>query len=135
MHTGFGPPAVSLEAPSRWTAMAACACAVHCLLTPLIATALPFLAVSESSEWWALGITLVLGGSVTFLGPARRRAPVLLLLGLGTAIWTASLLGLLEPLPEHLISPAGSLVFAAGMLWSARICRAGACERCELPPG
>lgn len=121
----------TFEAPARWAAVAAALCGIHCLLTPILVTALPFLAVSAATEWWALGLTVLLGGGVTLLGPARDRWGVLAVLAAGTAIWCASLLGLFEPLPETLTSPVGSLVFAGGMLWSARVCRSHACERCE----
>lgn len=94
-------------------------------------TALPFLAVTEAAEWWALGITVTLGGGVTLLGPSRHRSRVLALLAVGAGIWCASLLGIFAPLPEALTAPVGSLVFAGGMLWSARLCRTGACDRCH----
>jgi hypothetical protein len=123
-------PHSRLERSARWSAILASVCAVHCVAAPFLAAALPILAVSESSEWWALALTVVVGGAVTLMGPARSHAPVLGLLGVGAAIWAASLLGVFEPLPERLTSPVGSLVFAGGMLWSARICRVDDCERC-----
>lgn len=132
----LAPPAppqtpFALEAPARWAAAAAFLCGIHCLLTPILVTALPFLAVSASTEWWALGLTVVLGGGVTLLGPARDRWAVLAVLATGAGIWCASLLGIFEPTPETVTSATGSLIFAGGMLWSARICRARECERCE----
>ena len=64
------------------------------------------------------------------MGPARRNAaPVLTFLG-GAALWGASLAGWFEPLPETVTSAAGSLTLAAALVWSARICQAGACEVC-----
>lgn len=122
----------TFETPARWAAAAAFLCGVHCLLTPFLVTALPFLAVSAATEWWAFGVTALVGGGVTLLGPARDRGGVLAVLAVGAAIWCASLLGVFEPVPETVTSPAGSLVFAGGMLWSARICRSGACDRCEV---
>jgi len=121
----------NLERTARISAVAATLCAIHCAATPMLAAAIPFLAVAESVEWWALAVTVLLGGGVTLMGPERRRLPVLGVLGLGAAVWSASLLGFFEPMPETVTSPAGSLIFAAGMMWSARICRAGDCERCE----
>lgn len=120
-----------LVGPARWAAAAAALCGVHCLLTPALATALPFLAVTRAAEWWALGITVTVGAGVTLLGPSRHRRGVLALLAVGAGIWCASLLDLFAPLPETLTAPVGSLVFAGGMLWSARICRTGACDRCH----
>ena len=132
MSTVSDPPVSGLTRSARISAIAATACAVHCLATPVLAAAIPFLAISESAEWWALAVTVSLGTGVTLMGPARGRLPVLALLGLGASIWAASLLGAFEPAPEAITSPIGSLVFAGGMLWSARICRAGDCERCEI---
>lgn len=130
MNAPVSLPHARLERSARWSAALASACAVHCFATPFLAAALPFLALSEGAEWWALALTVVVGSAVTLMGPARSHAPVLGLLGLGAAIWTASLLGVFEPLPERITSPVGSLVFAGGMLWSARLCRVGDCERC-----
>ncbi len=132
MTTGSQAQAYSrLEWPARWAALAAFLCGIHCLVTPFVVTAIPILALSKATEWWALGVTVVLGGGITLLGPARQQGTVLGLLAAGAGIWAASLMGLLEPIPEFVTSPLGSLVFASGMLWSARICRKGACDVCE----
>ncbi len=128
MSTGGAP---GLERTARFSAVAATLCAIHCMATPLLAASIPFLAVAESFEWWALVVTVLVGGGVTLLGPARRRLPVLAVLALGVGVWAASLLGVFEPVPETVTSPVGSLIFAGGMIWSARICRMGDCERCE----
>lgn len=124
-------PTHPLEAPARWAAVAATLCGIHCLVTPVLVATLPFLAVSKGFEWGALGLTVALGVGVTLLGPARRRSSVLAVLALGAATWAGALVGVFEPLPESVPSAAGSLIFAGGMIWSARICRSGACERCE----
>jgi len=119
------------ERTARISAFAATLCAIHCAATPLLATALPFLALAESAEWWALAITVTVGGGVTLLGPTRGHMGVIVVLVVGASIWAASLLEVFEPVPETVTSPIGSLVFAGGMFWSARICRAGDCDRCE----
>lgn len=125
-------PGSSLTGAARLSALTATLCGVHCLVTPVLAGAAPFLAVAESVEWWGLAVTGMLGGGVTLLGPAKNRTGVLAVLALGLTVWTASLMGAFEPLPETITSPAGSLVFAGGMLWSARVCHRGDCESCEL---
>lgn len=124
-------PTRTLDGLARWTAAAAGLCAVHCLLTPVFAAALPFLAVEEVTEWWALAATVILGTGITLLGPARRRRMVLAVLAAGAALWCASLAGLLQPMPEAVTSASGSLIFAGGMLWSARVCRSGSCDVCD----
>lgn len=124
-------PARALGAPARWTALAAFLCAVHCLLTPVLAAALPFIAVGEVTEWWALAATVTVGTGITLLGPARRRGSVLIVLATGAALWYASLAWLMQPLPESVTTASGSLIFAGGMLWSARVCRSGRCDVCD----
>lgn len=127
-QTAGAAPARDVEAPSRWVACAAGLCAVHCLVSPLLATVAPFLALGESAEWFLLGATLVLAALLIGIGPKNGRLPVVSLVAAGGAIWAASLAGIFEPVPETVTSPLGSLVLAAGMLWSARLCRSGACE-------
>jgi hypothetical protein len=114
--------------------VAATLCAVHCVLTPILAAAVPVIAVARSVEWWALAVTVGIGGGVTFLGPTWKDRRVATLLTVGALIWLLSLLEIFEPLPEWLTSSGGALVFASGMLLSAKLCRTGECEVCEPGP-
>lgn len=122
---------IRVDRSARWTALMAALCAVHCLLTPLLIGILPVVAVSRGFEWSALGLTVAAGTGVALLGPARRHARVLAVLALGAAVWTGSLMDVFQPLPEVVSSATGSLIFAAGMIWSARICRSGECDLCD----
>ncbi len=119
------------ERSARFAAAAATLCAVHCALTPVLAAAVPFLAATHSVEVGALALTVTLGGGITLFSSAWKHPVVVFTLLLGAGIWAASLMGVFEPLPEVVTSPVGSLIFAAGMIGSARICRAGDCDRCE----
>ena len=119
-----------LPSTARFTAAAALLCGIHCVATPFLVAALPFLAVSKTMEWGALGLTVALGTIVTLLGPTRARPAVIGALTLGALIWAAALAELFEPVPEAVPAALGSLIFAGGMLWSARICRSGECDRC-----
>lgn len=120
-----------LASGSRLVACAAAWCSLHCALTPLLVVAAPALALSEGVErimWFG---TILLGGVMLVLGPARRNRAVPLTFAGGGMLWAASLAGRLDPLPETVTSAAGSLILAAALVQSARVCRAGACAVCD----
>ena len=125
------PSSAYLASGSRLVACAAVWCGVHCALTPLLVVAAPALALSEGVErimWFG---TVLLGGAMLAMGPARRNRGVFLAFGAGAVVWAASLAGRLEPLPETATSAAGSLILAGALLQSARVCRAGDCSVCD----
>lgn len=126
-HVEAPAPALRTRA-SRWVAWAALLCGIHCLLTPVLVLALPFLALGEGVEWGALVATVALGALLLALGPAHQRMRNLGLLLAGGGLWYASLLGLLEPLPEALTSSLGSVVVAGALLLSTRPCADGSCD-------
>ena len=125
------PSSTVVVSGSRLAACAATWCAVHCALTPFLAVAAPALALSENAERALWAGTVLLGAVMLLMGPARRNAAPVLTFLCGAALWGASLAGWFEPLPETVTSAAGSLTLAAALLWSARICQAGACEVCD----
>ncbi|MDE2660763.1 MAG: MerC family mercury resistance protein [Acidobacteriota bacterium] len=125
------PSSTVLVSGSRLAACAATWCAVHCAITPFLAVAAPALALSEGAERVLWAGTVVLGAVMLLMGPARRSAaPVLTFVG-GAAIWGGSLAGWFEPVPETVTSAAGGLTLAGALVWSARICQAGACPACD----
>lgn len=124
------PPTTVLASGSRLAACAAAWCGVHCAVTPFLVAVAPALALSEGVERAMWAVTVLLGAVLLGLGPASRHAGVILTFGGGAALWGASLAGWLEPLPETATSAGGSLILAGGMVWSARICRTGACSVC-----
>lgn len=124
------PSNTYLASGSRFVACAAAWCSLHCALTPLLVMAAPAFALSEGVERIMWIGTVLLGGMMLVLGPARRNRAVLLTFGAGAVLWAASLAGRLEPLPETVTSAAGSLTLAGALVQSARVCRAGACPVC-----
>lgn len=124
------PSSTVLVSGSRLAACAATWCAVHCALTPFLAVAAPALALSEGAERALWAGTVLLGAVMLLMGPARKNAGPVLTFVCGAALWGASLAGWFEPLPETVTSAAGSLTLAGALLWSARVCQAGACEVC-----
>ena len=125
------PSSAYLASGSRLVACAAVWCGVHCAITPLLVVAAPALALSEGVERLMWLGTVLLGGVMVALGPARRNRAVLLTFVGGAVLWAASLAGRLEPIPETVTSAAGSLILAGALVRSARVCRAGACSVCD----
>ena len=74
--------------------------------------------------------TVLLGAVILIMGPARRNAALVLTFAGGAVLWAASLAGWLDPLPENVMSACGSLVLAAALVRSARVCQAGSCSVC-----
>ena len=132
------PSSAYLASGSRLAAYAAAWCGLHCALTPVLVMAMPALALSEGLERAVWFGTASVGAVMLALGPARGNAALVLTFVGGTALWAASLAGWLEPLPETMTSAAGSLTLAGALVWSARVCQAGACASCvdeEQPDG
>ena len=116
---------------STLVACAAAWCGVHCALTPLLAVAAPALGLAGGAERVTYVVTVLLGGFMLALGPARHHRGVLLAFAGGAVFWAASLAGWLEPVPEPATSAAGSLTLTVALLQGARICRVGACSVCD----
>ena len=129
------PSGAYLASGSRVVACAAAWCGLHCALTPVLVMVAPSLALSEGVERALWVATVLSGAAMVTLGPARRKAAVVLAFVGGAVLWAASLAGLLEPLPETATSAAGSLGLAGALLQSARVCRAGACAVCTGADG
>ena len=127
----IAPSSTVLVSGSRLAACAATWCALHCALTPFLAAAAPALALSEGAERALWAGTVLLGAVMLLMGPARRNAAPVLTFLCGAVLWGASLAGWFEPLPETATSATGSLTLAAALVWSARICKAGACPECD----
>ena len=121
------PSGAYLASGSSVVACAAAWCALHCAVTPVLVIVAPSLALSEGVERALWAATVLSGAAMIILGPARRKAAVVLTFAGGAVLWAASLAGLLEPLSETVTSAAGSLGLAGALVLSARTCRADAC--------
>ena len=124
-----------LTTGAQIAAAAAALCGIHCALTPLVVLVLPVLGLSEGLEQVMFVGTAAFGAFVLLIGPAREHRSILAAFALGTVIWAASLAGWLEPIPEPATSVAGSLLLAASLFWSARLCRSGDCSACAGSTG
>lgn len=124
-----------LASGSRFAACAAAWCGVHCALTPVLVLAAPALALSEGVEVGVAIATITFGAGLLLLGPGRTRVAVIGTFVGGAMVWAASLAGWLEPAPEALTSALGSVILAAALFWSARLCHDGACASCAEAEG
>ena len=109
-------------------------CAVHCLVTPLLASTLPFFAATHALEGWLLAVSAVL--TVAALATSWRlhgRWAVLWMTVAGFAVWGLSVAGLLAPLPEAATSPMGGLLVAGALFWNGRLRHQAACGPCSCP--
>lgn len=114
-----------------WATILPAACAIHCTITPLLATALPLLALGHKWEWVFLAFAVVLAGvSLRITWPTHRRMGVLVLAGVGLITWATALVGWLAPLPEPVMSPVGGLMLAGALFWNGRLRHQVACDDC-----
>lgn len=109
-------------------------CAVHCVLTPALVALMPAAGPTPAVEWLLLAASV----AVAIRGLRRgarfyRRSVVWAVSGLGAAIWTLSLLGVFEPLPEPITSALGGLTLAAGLFWNGRLSHRRGCRDCGCP--
>jgi len=124
----------SLRRPALWTAALPLACAAHCLLAPLAALFVPFLAPATEIEAGLMLVSAALAIGVTFSGVrvhGRRTVWIPVVLGIG--VWGASLAGWTAPAPEPATTLLGSLLVAGGMVRNARLRHAAACRSCGCP--
>ena len=134
-----GPPVASGTSTSRrskvW-ALLPTACAIHCLLAPVLVAALPLIHIGEVIEPFLLAISVVIGGLESRSGfRVHRRWQVGAVVVLGASVWAASLMGLFLPwAPEPFTSAAGGLLVAAALFWNGRLRHALECaQECSCP--
>lgn len=124
----------SLRRPALWTAALPLACAVHCLLMPLVALFVPLLAPAHGLEAVLMGASALLAAAVTRGGVrAHGRRAVWVPVLLGTAVWGASVAHAAGPLPEQATHVLGSVLLAGGMVWNARLRHEASCRSCGCP--
>jgi len=129
------PPAASVEGPLRgWSGVLPAICAVHCLAMPILASTLPFFAVTHTWEVWLLSVSALLAGAT--LASSWRlhgRPAVWGVASLGFAVWVAALAGWMGPLPESLMSPLGGSLVAISLFWNGHLRHQAVCGSCACP--
>lgn len=105
------------------------ACAVHCVLTPVVVSVIPGLGLPESVEWGMLAVSGLFAAWSTRVVDDHRRARAVAA-GAGLLIWSASLAGWLEPTPETVGSAVGAVLVAVSLLHAAHCCRSRNCDVC-----
>ena len=124
----------SLRRTAPWAAALPLACAAHCVLMPLVALFVPFLAPAHELEVVFMGVSAALAlalvrGGVRAHGRGAVWVPVLL----GTAVWGAGLAHLGGRIPEQATGVLGSVLLAGGMVWNARLRHEASCRSCGCP--
>ena len=112
-----------LESRSRAWALLPTACAIHCILTPLLVAALPIMQFGDVVEPAFLALSLVIGTVEARSGfRVHGRLAVGVAVLIGALVWSASLSGLLLPwLPEPITSASGGLMIAAALYWNGQL--------------
>ncbi|MET0397550.1 MAG: MerC domain-containing protein [Longimicrobiaceae bacterium] len=124
----------SLRRPALWTAALPLACAVHCLLMPLVALFVPLLAPAHSLEVVFMGASVLLAAVLTRGGVrAHGRRAAWVPVVLGTAVWAAGIAHVGGRIPEQATSVLGSVLLAGGMAWNARLRHEVSCRSCGCP--
>ncbi len=132
------PSSAELEAAqarSRWATVVPTLCAIHCLVTPALIAAFPFLHFLRGVEPVLYGLSLLL--AVWAIGSGwwrHRQARVWAVAAAGAVLWGASIAGWLAPVPEALTDIAGGVLLAAGVFWSGRLRHRSVCGGdCSCP--
>ncbi len=125
-----------LPARSRTWAFLPTACAIHCVLTPLLVAVLPIMQFGEVVEPGFLAVSVLIGAVESRSGyRVHNRLAVALMVFAGVLVWLGSLLGLFLPwLPEPVTSAAGGLTIAAALYWNGRLRHTKECKtECSCP--
>ncbi len=120
--------------PSAWIAAVPTICAVHCVVTPVLVSTLPFFAATHALEAWLLGASaLVVAASLRASWRLHGRPMVGAVAAAGLGVWSLSAAGWLAPLPEAATSPLGGLLVGVALVWNGRLRHQGACGQCSCP--
>ena len=124
----------SARPQAGWIGALPTICAVHCLVTPVLVSALPFFAATHALEGWFLAASAVLAvASLTTSWRLHGRSAVWVIAAVGFVVWSASVAGWLEPLPEAVMSPVGGMLVAGSLFWNGRLRHRAACGPCACP--
>jgi len=113
-----------------WAAAAPLLCAAHCVATPVLLVVAPSLAVNQTLEYLLMAVAAVVSLAVGLWG-FRHHGEAL--------IWIPIVSGLLfwvlgsrsgSGAEERLLTGAGGILLAAGLIWSARLLHRSRCSSC-----
>jgi hypothetical protein len=117
---------------------AACVCATHCIVTPLLVALLPLASIKmfadERTEWAFLGLTMVIGVASLLPGYFRhhRRKGAVSIFVAGIVLILAARLMLEESVMESSLVVTGALFVAAAHIINRVFCRACISCRAEM---
>ena len=125
---------VGSESTSGWVGAVPTVCAVHCLVTPLFASTLPFFAHATVVEIWLVALSALIAlASLAVSWRSHGRWGVWGLAAFGFLIWGAAVSGSVEFLPEAVLAPVGGAVVAGSLFWNGRLRHKAVCGSCACP--
>jgi hypothetical protein len=110
------------------------ACAVHCVLTPVLTPALSFLGHNSGIEYGLLVVAFVMAIMAYGFAVKHHHNYIPGVLGmLGFLVWGASVTGGIFSFSESQGSTLGSLLIAGTLLWNGHLRHKAVCGKCICP--
>lgn len=113
----------------RVVALLPAACAVHCVLTPFVAAAVPLIAFGPAGEWLAFAVSGFL--AILAVASTSRVHGIRLVWGpvvVGLLVWGLSAADFLQlGSGSEWTAGMGGLLVAAGVVWSSRLRHRNVC--------
>ena len=129
-----GRAPVGSESTDGWVGAVPAVCAVHCVLTPLFASTLPFFAHTTVVETWLLALSVLMASaSLVVSWRSHGRWVVWGLAAFGFLVWGSAVAGWVGPLSERVVAPVGGLMVAVSLFWNGRLRHRAVCDSCACP--
>ena len=129
-----GSALVDTKSTRAWVGAVPAVCAVHCLVTPLLASTLPFFAHTTVVETWLLALSVMMAfASLAVSWRSHGRWVVWGLAAFGFLVWGTAVAGSLELLPEAVVAPVGGSLVAVSLFWNGRLRHKAVCASCACP--
>ncbi len=129
-----GSAPVDSKSTRGWVGAVPAVCVVHCLVTPLLASTLPFFAHTTVVETWLLALSVVMAFvSLAVSWRSHRQWLVWGLAAFGFLVWGTAVAGSVELLPEAVAAPVGGGLVAVSLFWNGRLRHKAVCGSCACP--
>jgi len=125
--------AVEAQRVDRWGWLVPMVCAVHCVAAPVLLVVAPAFASSTLVEGVLMAAAFFFAVVIVMAGvQVHGRAVVWIPISLGSLLWVAELAEAPISAPGTVLTVAGSLLLAGGLVWNSRL-RAKARPACDCP--
>ncbi len=129
-----GSALVDSKSTRGWVGAVPAVCVVHCLVTPLFASTLPFVAHTTVVETWLLALSMVMAfASLVVSWRSHGQWVVWALAACGFLVWGMAVAGSVELLPETVAAPFGGFLVAGSLFWNGRLRHKAVCAACACP--